>query len=94
MHSVLMISATIKLSGEWDGKPDRLSQDERTLVMVEYQGAKVFTATKAKEREVLGGRITQWLEENPDIKIKDTKVLQSSDNEFHCLSIIIFYDYK
>ena len=62
--------------------------------MVEFQGAKIFTATKAKERELLGTRITDWIEENPDFKIKDTKVLQSSDNEFHCLTIVIFYDYK
>ena len=62
--------------------------------MVEYKGARVFTATKAKEREILGHRLTQWLEENPTIKIKDTKVVQSSDNEFHCLSIIVFYDYN
>lgn len=60
--------------------------------MVEYQGAKVFTATKAKEREELGTRITQWLAENPNLRIKDTKVTQSSDNEFHCLTIIVFYD--
>lgn len=60
--------------------------------MVEYKGVKVFTATKAKEREELGNRITQWIEENPDVIIKDTSVTQSSDNEFHCLTIIIFYD--
>lgn len=60
--------------------------------MVEYKGAKVFSATKAKEREDLGTHITKWLKDNPDIKIKNTVVTQSSDNEFHCLSIIIFYD--
>lgn len=60
--------------------------------MVEYTGAKVFSATKAKEREDLGNYITRWLKENPNIKIKDTVVRQSSDNEFHCLTIILFYD--
>ena len=60
--------------------------------MVEYQGAKVFSATKAKEREDLGAQLTRWLKANPNIKIKDTVVRQSSDNEFHCLSIILFYD--
>ena len=60
--------------------------------MVEYRGAKVFTATKAKERAELGETITQWLAENPQITVKHTEVVQSSDNEFHCLSIIIFFD--
>ncbi len=60
--------------------------------MVEYKGVKVFSATKAKEREELGMHITRWIQENPKIKIKDTIVKQSSDNEFHCLSIIVFYD--
>jgi len=62
--------------------------------MAEYQGVKVFSATKAKEREDLGTRVTMWLRENPQIKIKDTVVKQSSDAEFHCVSIIIFYDFE
>jgi hypothetical protein len=60
--------------------------------MVDYKGAKVFSATKAKEREELGTHITRWLKENPQVKIKDTVVKQSSDNEFHCLTIVVFYD--
>lgn len=62
--------------------------------MVEYMGAKVFSATKAKEREELGSRVTAWLKDNPDVKIKNTTVTQSSDNEFHCLTIIVFFDYE
>ena len=60
--------------------------------MVEYTGAKVFSATKAKEREDLGTYVTRWLKDNPQVRIKDTVVRQSSDNEFHCLTIILFYD--
>jgi hypothetical protein len=60
--------------------------------MVEYQGAKVFSATKAKEREELGEQVTKWLVDNPNVKLKDTVVKQSSDNEFHCLTIVVFYD--
>lgn len=60
--------------------------------MVEYTGAKVFSATKAKEREDLGTYVTKWLKDNPQVKLKDTVVRQSSDNEFHCLTIIVFYD--
>ena len=60
--------------------------------MVEYKGAKVFTATKAKERSELGEQITEWLAAHPQVTIKNTEVVQSSDNEFHCLSIIVFFD--
>ena len=60
--------------------------------MVDYSGVKVFSATKAKEREELGEKITKWLKANPTCKLKDTVVRQSSDNEFHCVTIIVFYD--
>jgi transposase len=55
-------------------------------------GAKVFTATKAKDREELGEVLTRWLRDNPKNKVIDKVVTQSSDNEFHCLSITIFYE--
>jgi hypothetical protein len=55
-------------------------------------GAKVFTATKAKDREELGTVLTKWLRDNPRAKVIDKIVTQSSDREFHCLSITLFYD--
>lgn len=55
-------------------------------------GAKVFTATKAKDREELGDVITRWLRDNPRAKIVDKVVTQSSDSEFHCLTITLFYE--
>lgn len=56
-----------------------------------FNGVKIFTATKAKEREILGETITKWLRDNPRIKVVDKVVTQSSDSEFHCLTITIFY---
>ncbi len=56
-----------------------------------FTGAKVFSATKAKEREALGDTLTYWLRDHRNIQIVDKIVTQSSDNEFHCLSIIIFF---
>jgi len=56
-----------------------------------YSGVKVFSATKAKDREELGDRITQWLTEHPAVEVVDTTVTQSSDREFHCLTITVFY---
>jgi len=56
-----------------------------------FDGVKVFTATKAKDREELGDAITRWLDENPGVMPVDREVTQSSDREFHCLTITIFY---
>jgi hypothetical protein len=55
-------------------------------------GAKVFTATKAKDRDELGTVVTRWLSENPKVRITEKVVTQSSDREFHCLSITLFYE--
>jgi hypothetical protein len=56
-----------------------------------FNGVKVFSATKAREREELGEHITRWLRANPDIRIVDKVVTQSSDREFHCLTITLFF---
>jgi hypothetical protein len=59
---------------------------------IHMMGAKVFTATKAKDRDELGEVLTRWIHDNPKARIIDKVVTQSSDREFHCLSITIFYD--
>lgn len=56
-----------------------------------FNGVKVFSATKAREREELGEVITRWLRANAGIRIVDKVVTQSSDREFHCLTITLFY---
>lgn len=58
---------------------------------VGYDGVKVFSATKAADRDALGDKVTRWLEEQREITVVDTEVRQSSDQQFHCLSIIVFY---
>jgi len=56
-----------------------------------FTGVKVFSATKAKDREELGESISRWLQANADLEIVDRVVSQSSDSEFHCLTIVLFY---
>ncbi len=56
-----------------------------------FNAAKVFSATKAREREDLGEVITRWIRANPQVQIVEKVVTQSSDNEFHCLTITVFY---
>lgn len=56
-----------------------------------FDAVKVFSATKAREREELGETVTRWLSDQQGrMEVVDKVVLQSSDNEFHCLSITLF----
>jgi hypothetical protein len=57
----------------------------------EMDGVMVFTATKAKEREGLGNKVTEWLRAGKEKQLKDVQVTQSSDEEFHCLTITVLY---
>lgn len=54
-------------------------------------GLKVFSATKAREREYLGETITDWIRTHPEYEIVDKVVTQSSDAEFHCLAITLMF---
>ena len=58
---------------------------------MQFTGVKVFSATKAKEREELGESVTRWIRSNGDLEIVDRVVTQSSDDEFHCLTIVLFF---
>lgn len=59
-----------------------------------FNAVKVFSTTLARDREQMGETITRWLKDNAGIEIVDRTVTQSSDKEFHCLSITIFYKTK
>lgn len=56
-----------------------------------FTGVKVFSTTLARDRDQLSERITGWLRERPGIEIVGREVTQSSDKEFHCLTITLFY---
>lgn len=58
---------------------------------VQFSGMKVFSTTLARDREAMGDNITRWLHDNPQYEIVDKVVTQSSDKEFHCLTITLFY---
>ena len=51
---------------------------------------KVFVATKMRDRDALGDRVTSWISANPDLQILSKVVSLSSDRAFHCLSIVLF----
>ena len=56
-----------------------------------FNGVKVFSATKALDRDRLGDQVTDWVRKHPELNVVDYVVRQSSDSEFHCLSITLFY---
>jgi hypothetical protein len=60
------------------------------MAITGFNTIKVFSATKARDRDVLGEKITSWIAANPSVFIVDKIVRQSSDRGFHCLSITLF----
>jgi hypothetical protein len=56
-------------------------------------GVQVFSATKARERDELGDKVTYWVQHNPDKQVIETHVRLSSDSAFHCLSFVLLWKY-
>jgi hypothetical protein len=61
------------------------------MTVPQFTGMKIFSTTLARDREQMGDTITRWLHDNPGLEIVDKIVTQSSDKEFHCLTITLFY---
>lgn len=59
--------------------------------MTSFTGVKVFSTTLARDRDAMGETITRWLAGNPGLEVVSHEVRQSSDKEFHCLTITLFY---
>lgn len=59
-----------------------------------FDGVAVFSATKGSDRELLGHRVTQWIAGAPKFEVVGYEVKQSSDDQFHCLSIVLFYRHR
>ncbi len=60
--------------------------------MSKFNGVKVFSATMVAQREVLGEKVTDWIRAHPQVEIVDHVVTQSSDEQFHCIAITLFYN--
>jgi hypothetical protein len=56
-----------------------------------FNGVKVFSATMMADRDQLGEKITAWIASNPQVKVSEAIVTQSSDEAFHCLAITLFF---
>jgi hypothetical protein len=56
-----------------------------------FDGVKVFFATVLARRAQLGETVTDWLRSNPQCEPVEFVVTQSSDAEFHCVTITVFF---
>ncbi len=43
------------------------------------------------DRGMLGDKVTDWITHHPQCTLTDIIVTQSSDAEFHCVTISVFY---
>lgn len=59
--------------------------------MSKFNGVKVFSATMVRDREALGEKVTDWVRAHPQCEVVDYVVTQSSDEQFHCIAITLFY---
>jgi len=55
-----------------------------------FDEVKVFSATKHNERNRLGDLVTEWITHHPVLIVAGAIVTQSSDSEYHCLTITLF----
>jgi hypothetical protein len=60
------------------------------LMDAQIKLVKVFSVTKAKDRQSVGDHVTDWIAANPSVRVLKTVVALSSDSKFHCYSIILF----
>lgn len=58
---------------------------------IAFNGVKVFSATMFADRDQLGEKVTAWLAQHRQCTPTEIVVTQSSDDEFHCIAISVFY---
>jgi hypothetical protein len=59
--------------------------------VVPFNGVKIFSATMFADRALLGDKVTDWIANSSHRTLTDIIVTQSSDAEFHCITISVFY---
>lgn len=64
--------------------------------MSPFNGVRVFCATMVRQRADLGEVVTRWLEDahesRPGFQLVCIEVRQSSDDGFHCITIVVFFN--
>jgi hypothetical protein len=54
-------------------------------------GMKVFSATMRPQRDQLGDVVTAWMSAHRELTIIDITVVQSSDDGYHCVTLVVAY---
>ncbi len=92
MKGVIDMKPRVRVARE-ASVPRGQTEDTNVVVRpdVAFDSVKVFAATKFTERSVLGETVTEWIARHPEHQVTEIVVRQSSDAEFHCLSLIVFY---
>lgn len=61
---------------------------------MDFDGMVIFSETKHTDRHNMSEEVTAWRQRNASATITDIRTMQSSDNAFHCVTVIIFYKNK
>ena len=69
----------------------RATMVTRANACPEFDGMMIFSETKARLRDKLGETVTSWMNKNRHLSVVDRIITQSSDSEFHCVTITLFY---
>ena len=56
-----------------------------------FDGMKVFCATTSQRRNSLGETVTDWLNDNPDVTPVEATMVQSSDEAYHCVTMVLCF---
>jgi hypothetical protein len=56
-----------------------------------FNGVKIFSATMMADRQMLGAKCTDWMQNNPHKQVIEIVVTQSSDEAFHCITLTVYY---
>lgn len=60
----------------------------------QFDGVQVFSATMVADRARLGEKVTEWIAAHPELTIVEIVQTQSSDAQFHCIALSVFYREK
>jgi hypothetical protein len=68
-----------------------VAKQPKAFASTTFNGVKVFAATTFVQRQQAGDVVTEWLAAHPSLQVRDIVVGQSSDSEYHCITITVFY---
>jgi hypothetical protein len=93
-----LIGEVLRLRGEESRLAAQVAKLESGIrsTASSFDGCKVFSATMFHQRQTLGEEVTAWIEaarrQRPGFQIVDIVVRQSSDEAFHCVTIVVFFN--